>query len=255
MEIKSIKDLYAELFITCSNDSNFMKNSHFVAMRGEHYINSDKKVMIIGRAPNGWKRLDTSSKDGFSNDAANEFDDIKRWGKWIKCYGNKQYAIDETTGEELQPRYCVSGKPFWSYSKAIYFGLTNQKVEGLWQHNIAWSNLYKVSPSSGYNPDVDNQKMQLQPCIAILKKELEELDPDYVLFMTGYDWFEPFKQIFESINDKGERNCCRGADKNEHFVECTARFGKSKIVVACRPEHRIKDKYVGVILRAFEEMI
>ena len=43
--------------------------SHFTAMAGTLYRSQETRLMVIGRATNGWKRLDTSSAAAFSREA------------------------------------------------------------------------------------------------------------------------------------------------------------------------------------------
>lgn len=246
-----MKDLYGKLFDACSVYDTFANEAHFVAMKGSKYDSNPCKVMIVGRATNSWEHLDATSKEAFMAAAEAQFGNESRWD-WIEVINGAQYCSDQNNIANLKERYCVSQKAFWSYSKEIWTRLTQNNDTGkLWQENIVWSNLYKYSPAAGYNPDDQCAKIQQNACIEILKHELDVFQPDYVLLITGYDWFESFAPIFEDVQDKGERNICRGKNKNEIFVEGTATYNKTKVVIACRPELRDKVKYVDAVVNAF----
>jgi hypothetical protein len=205
----------------------------------------------VGIAPNGWKCLNATSRELFMDDAEEQFNNKKRWD-WIELINGAQYLSEERHITNLKDRYCVSQKAFWSYSKEVWEHLShNTETDEKWQENIVWSNLYKYSPAAGYNPDDKCARVQQAVCVEILKYELNVFQPDYVLLMTGYDWFAPFAPSFEHVHDEGLRNICRGKDKNEFFVEATANYQKAKVVIACRPEMRDKAKYVEAVVNAF----
>jgi len=50
--------------------------------------------------------------------------------------------------------------------------------------------LYKASPESG-NPKESLKKVQFSSCVEILKREIEVLNPRFVIFLTS-GWEEPF---------------------------------------------------------------
>lgn len=111
-------------------------------------------------------------------------------------------------------------------------------------------NLYKISPKEGGNPFENYKEKELAACKDILNAEIEEAKPTHILMMTGFDWFEPFSDIFSDVNYIG-RNVSRGANKNEIYVEGTATFQEAKVVIMCRPEFRKKENYVKAAEESF----
>ena len=245
-----MKELYNKLYNDCLQSDTFKDDAHFVSMRGVFYGKDERrKLLLVGRAPNGWGSLITDTADSFAADAQRQFDDCHRFN-WIESVNGTLYS---THDREEDSRYCIDTKPFWYYAKEIW-----QKLPGaesnyyIWPENIAWSNLYKVSPLVCDNPDDESMRIQRSACIDILKKELDVYKPTHILFLTGYDWFEPFSGIFDSVTDLGVRNVMKGPQKNEIYVEGTAIYQRAKAVIACRPEQRNKEGFVGAVLRAFE---
>lgn len=114
-----------------------------------------------------------------------------------------------------------------------------------------WSNLYKVSPLLGNNPNWKLQQIQQRACIEILRKELEVYQPTHILIITGFDWFEPFSCLFENVCDFGCRNILRGKNKNEVYVEGIATYKNARVAIACRPEWRDSEEYVSEVVQTF----
>ncbi len=78
--------------------------------------------------------------------------------------------------------YNVNRSAFWQVIKGV-----SQKIYGKnneWYSHIAWTNLYKVSPTVG-NPTTHQEKIQLPYCVKILKAEIEVLQPKFVIFLTS----------------------------------------------------------------------
>ena len=240
-----MKELYKKLFEACKDEADFKKSAHFVSVKGKNYENNDVRFMSIGRAPNGWRSLPTDSAESFGQNAQQCFESTQGFS-WIKSF----YGVLYNESKD----YCVSGAPYWSYSRAIWEGLFDGDTSELvWQENIVWSNLYKISPNDGDpNPGEESRMLQLETCKSILKKELDEYKPTHILIFTGFDvWFDSFKDVFQNVVDLGVRNISKGPSKNDVFVEGTATYGDAKVVVACRPEYRNAEQYVEQVLREF----
>lgn len=203
----------------------------FTAIEGKNY-NSGKfpKFMLVGRAVNGWdeKRdypaeIDRElfvqdSYQNFISDSSVAAETIyvdengsKRADRfeWIgDSEGgapNNAYrqGIDPLKSLIVGAPYSLS-RPLWNYSKKIWCDLFGEDTETAWKErwydNIVWTNLYKVAPTYGWNPDESLKALQQEECQAILEEEIRIFKPDYILFMTGYDgWFSNFKSEFFSL--------------------------------------------------------
>lgn len=245
-----MEKLYEKLYEDCAARSEFFGEAHFVAMQGEHYARNSRKFMLVGRATNGWGSLDTGSKEAFGADAQSQLESFHRWN-WIESVNGTLYSTHDR-GKSLPKRYCIDKKPYWAYTKSVWKQLPGTVCDDeVWQKNIVWSNLYKVSPSGNGNPEPESRQIQREACVEILKRELELFRPTHILFTTGFEWFRPFAGLFEDVYDTGRRNVMQGKNKNEVYVEGTASYRGAKVVVACRPEWRRGSKYVADILAAF----
>lgn len=245
-----MKDSYAKIYSEFSKNNELTTMAHFVAIRGRNYEeNHDRRLMIVGRAPNGWLQFtDYSNETEFGKIAEDQFcaqdrmthsnGDLIQENGWLDNKNGSLYSFH-------CPNYCVSNKAFWSYSKRIFdLLIPDREGEDIWPEQIVWSNLYKVSPVNSGNPTYEIMKRQKDICIDILKKELDFFAPTHILLITGYDWFEPFATVFNNVESRGEKNINRGAHKNKVYVEGTATYGNAKVVIACRPEFRDQDGYV-----------
>lgn len=255
-----MKEKYIELYKSCQSLPEYERKAQFVAMKGKYYDDSTIKFLVIGRAPYDWKMENTHSAEAFGEEAENKFYQTDRWN-WVKKIGESLYNSDGT--------YCLSNKAFWSYAKCIWERIVKENEESksytrcpIWLENIAWSNLYKIAPdprdpiSNGNgNPSPKSQKVQGEICCNILKEEIQVLKPTHILLITGVDWAEKFISCFDhkEIKSKG-KNINRGKNKNEIYVEGTARIGDAKVVIMCRPEYRNQQKYVASAIHAFNKL-
>lgn len=247
-----MNELYQKLFSDCSNIEAFPESSHFVSMRGQNYGKEPKRFMLIGRAVNGWGSLPTESAQAFGLEAQRQFDNLERWN-WITEEHGVLYSIYKENG--IVKKYCIDQKPFWSYTKPIWAkiqGATEEQT--FWMKNIVWSNLYKASPLTTGNPNPELIKAQQASCKEILRRELEFLKPTHILVISGFDWFQPFAELFHDVTDTGERNVLRGDNKNAIYVEGTASFQNAKVVITCRPEWRDKNGFVDAVVEAFSNL-
>lgn len=243
----------------------------FTAMQGHRYSDStnnkgeDLRFMLVGRAINGWDefRVDSSkymTKEAFVNSSIANIVNSREtviFGKdrfeWIDTSGatpcnTARVGIDR---EEVHGRYSLKRAQIWSYTKAIWDTLFGEVTlwSDRWFENIVWSNLYKVSPHNEGNPSGDLQSQERKACIDLLKAEIEYFRPTHIFFATQRDhWFSYFTEIFAHVQSF-DTNVFSGDRKNEEYVEAIGTYlypdGESaKVVVACRPEGRTKDKYV-----------
>lgn len=73
---------------------------------------------------------------------------------------------------------------FIRVAKKICLEIYQDKKE--WYKNLAWSNLYKVSPECKGNPSEELKRRYKDKCIQIFEKEIEILSPKIVILLTGW---------------------------------------------------------------------
>lgn len=235
---------------------HFNQLSHFVGMKGKRYDEQEVRLLVVGRAVNGWGQLDSTSAESFSADAMEKV--INDKFKWIVCDNE---TLRNDCKDENGEYYWLNDSPFWRTSRRIWMNLSGNdgfvdKNKDKWVDYIAWTNLYKVAPRDTGNPTTTMSKQQLNACKKILQAEIEKFKPTHILFITGYEWwFESFKDIFDVDFYNIKKNEYRGEKKNRVFAEASLILDdKTKIVVACRPECRDENLYINDVACAFKEL-
>lgn len=213
----------------------------FIPMRGVRYNSIDNidkngnnvRLMIVGRATNGWVELPANDEEDFADKAYQELEKLDRFS-WVN--DSKPYNINRS--------------PFWNYSRTILNGLivNQQLTEDFWYQNVAWNNLYLCAPKEGGNPSCDLQKDQLQVCKELLKCHIDYFDPTHILFITNEAWYSPFKDVLEI--DLCDYNC------DQYIVSTGTAIVKNhdtKIVLTNRPEYKKKSSFTEAVLDAFRK--
>lgn len=261
---KGYEELYKSANITQGYRLNkqkvyFNELSHFVGMKGNKYDVQAVKLLIVGRAVNGWGTFgNLLCADDFSEEAVEKFE--KNIFDWVVYDGEKNTLRNDYLEEGEY--YWLNDSPFWRTNKKVWMKLSNHpdfkdSENDRWVDYIAWTNLYKIAPQKTGNPTTTMSKRQLSACKDILKAEIEKFNPTHILFVTGYEWwFEEFSDVFGIglfDKDKIKKNEYRGENKNNFFAEAsTVTAGGVKIVVSCRPEFRDENSYIKDIINAFE---
>lgn len=262
--MKNIKDGYKKLF----SDANiaegyrcggkrvsFKELSHFVGMKGKDYDKQQTRILIVGRAVNGWGSIKGDNAEEFSQKAIEMMQ--SECFNWI-VFDDGILRNDDLCEDGY---YYLSKSSFWRVARAIWMELSGNigyedNANHKWVDNIAWTNLYKIAPIDGGNPTEKMCQRQDSACKEILLAEIEEYKPTHILFITGYRyWFEWFRDVVGVELSEVKANVLRGANKNENYVETYGVTGSGvKVVVACRPEYRNEGAYVRDIVNTFEKM-
>ena len=231
-----MKELYKKLFESEYHNEKLWKlisNNKYTAAKafeGSEYKNSKSKLMVVGRAMNGWER------DYSVFSSANEIVDVVLSQNFnfddVIC---KKGFMSE--GRKRPYRYITS--KFWKLIKFIleeYNEANNNWYDSSkndnWNQKIVWSNLYKISPWGGNNPEWDLMTLNIQDYIDILKQEIEIFKPERILFVTDNIYLEPCKDGPSFINEFNIEKVDCG------FVVGYGTYNGSKIVVCKRPDIR-----------------
>lgn len=214
--------------------------SHFTAMAGTLYRSQETRLMVIGRATNGWKQLDTSSAAAFSREAE-------------AAFGSPGFSWVSGDGGDLRSArdvlYRLSRSPFWRVARRLLAAL-GEDASGRWVERIAWSNLYKIAHLGGGNPSNALCRAQIGPCRAILAEEIRRFEPTHIFMPVGWNWFESdgrydFSRLFGGVRRSGGRY----AEGSAYFALPDGRAVQA--VIACRPERRPEEEYVREIAELF----
>ncbi len=242
-------ELYDEFFgksVRCGNEIIEFENlSFFVPIVGDRYDGcknverSDFRMMLVGRAVNGWEKVGSCTRADFMNDITVKLDGT-RFSDAIYEQNDRLY---------FNKKYSLSGSAFWRTAKKVWVGLGGV-AETRWVDNIIWSNLYKVSPSRGGNPKDEMCDVQHLICKRLLKEEIEFYRPTHIFLIAGLNWVEnsgdnSFISNFKKFKKTGNENAVGVAFYE--FID-----GKRiPVVIGRRPEYHNEAKYTEDILKAF----
>lgn len=214
------------------------KVTGFLPMVGHKY---NRKLMVLGRSVNGWIKgiyphelIIDSVVDRFAHS-------VQR-----KAAGNDECPMRWVT-RGAKKGYNTKRSAFWRTIRKVVESLGIADVQRPdWPSHLVWSNLYKVSPSAGGNPNKKLREVQRGGCIDLLRLELETYRPARVLLLTGAKWATPFDEIFDIKYSDGlsyveKYGTC--IMNNSHQFRC---------VIAVHPQSRPETAWVDEVVRAFD---
>ena len=178
----------------------------------------NKDLLIYGQATNGWSSKFTVG------DVRNKLDEIIKHSisesqeegsncslEWInEHWTNKEYNLFRSFFRNVTYK---SVKSFYN------------RTDANWNNIIAWSNLMKIAPVNGGNPNQEEINAQIEYASKLFKKEIEDLAPKNVLIMTNLKkWAEPV------LTGAG----IQYKIINGHFIEAIGIYNDSRIIVTKR---------------------
>ena len=196
------------------------------AYEGNEYKNSNCKLMVVGRAMNGWEK-------DFSKLNVDEI---------INMIFEEGFDFNDVINPDLSQKYnnCSYNyirSKFWKLIKFVLEEYNDANTNWYdiekndkWNEKIVWSNLYKISPKEAGNPPWKIMMQNIEEYINILKEEIEEYNPDRILLVTDNNYLEPdvkkptFIEAFNII--KCEKGNIVGVGK----------YRDKKVIVCKRPD-------------------
>jgi hypothetical protein len=132
-------------------------------------------VLFVGKAVNGWVNAETDIDVLFGKTTDRIF-----------ARGDQMEWVENLSGPN--ETYNTNKSAFWRVIKKISQHLYPKDE---WFRYVAWSNLCKIAPSEGGNPNDPLYYEQLESCRKILEKEIEVLSPKFVVLLTS-GWEKDF---------------------------------------------------------------
>jgi hypothetical protein len=223
-----ILPIYREMF----EQNNFDNICTFSIQWGEDFpIEKNKGLLFVGKAVNGWVTDDKNVDDLFDKDNADRIFERKDQMKWV----------NELSGNTKG--YNTNKSAFWRVISLV----TNTYHPEKWYSHIAWTNLYKVAPFDGGNPNGRLQNQQKKHCINLLQSEIDTLSPAYVIMLTsGWEW--PFIEDFKRRNDFkiiAER-------KWKKYKTSLVKIGKVKYIISHHPQGKNELEHKKAIIELIE---
>ena len=247
----SMRTAYECLYEPCREEAFQGKEvAVFVGMKPKRNHASGIRLMLIGRAVNGWgtelaDMATRGEKDRFLEEVCHQWECADRWN-WMEEKNEKLY----NTGGKQD---CVGSRPFWSYAEKIWRDLTGDNNSVRWVDYIYWTNLYKISPANGGNPTDGQCKAQGEACREILRQEIEACRPTHILCFTDDNWitcqgYTDFGVLFMLNATAGQVT-----DKTA-YVKLTGEYqygcpdgSPARVMITCRPEYKVKDEFCKAV--------
>ena len=217
----------------------------FLAAKGERY---KKDLMVVGRAVNGWEL------EGNDYPFPSQLIEVKQ----RECFSGRIY--DSVSGKECcamewvtnqwqhEKKYNTVKSAFWRVIRQIALSLKIAEQTDRWSSYLVWSNLYKVAPIDGGNPDERLCNAQFEGCRTLLYQEIKDYRPTRLLFLTGWDWARDF------LEGRGEIR-----EVDNEYVKASGTFGSGEreqchIVVAVHPQSKKEDRWVEEVISEYNTL-
>lgn len=239
--------LYDEVLNSAAGQPSFRgKLAVFWPMCGAKFASSAPRLMVVGRAVNGWGNGIAApvllSPEGRSaaTKQARAVSEV--------ATGCPMSWVETRAGD---PDYNTNRSAFWRVIRKAAASLHSWSTphQG-WSSVLCWTNLFKVSPHAGGNPSTVLRRSIIQGSVQLLRREVEEFSPDRVIVLTGLDWFLPFADglgltVSEGLPSRGRR---------VGPVEATANMHGRRWVIAKHPQGKPEQDAVSAILAALSKL-
>jgi hypothetical protein len=183
----NLEILYREMFGKLAQAPGSWRSTELCAFAGLKGRKYKGDLFVVGQAPNDW-RNEWTADDLVQSDFIHRLVDDLLSPECPLAWVSGNWGVARTT------KYNTRRSAFWRVVRQVVHGLSIANIdEDSWCSYIAWSDLYKISPSGGgRNPTETLCDAQFESCVKILKEEISLLRPGRILFLTGINWAHPF---------------------------------------------------------------
>lgn len=255
IKIPSLSDSYNKIFISeieRFNNKLSREQSVFYPSIGTKQVN-DVDFLIYGQAVKQWFPLTDDYKQNdfikkaieYSNAHFEEHSPLD----WVNVYWSKstykEFATTEERRKFYEPvNYMCCRSFFWNVVYKLinkYYGFDENSWD--WSKKLVWSNLYKIAPAEGLNPNADEIAIQKQSSIKLVTQELEEIKPKYCIILTNYSWWEPFAAELGTTKIDTQKN---------GIIESVEQYNNTKIIITTRPFAGSSNMHVEKIIEQIQ---
>lgn len=269
--IAKMQDIYGDVYDRL-HSAGYGKLARFFPVEGKKYREGENRLMLVGRCTRRWWlhdfKFDTKEKymakagEAFSHGLGFDFwVDEKGKSKWgevrnratkefIRCTKDPEHERKNLDKDKEKLYIAKLSVPFFSYSQPILEHLietTNSKNP--WYERIVWSNLYPVQEEDR-NTDSDMRKILHEPCVELLKTQIEYFNPTHIVFNTAWEasgvmWFGDFAELFTDVS--GSNKICLVPNLNDE----TAKIDNKKPIVVAKGKY----KYIPVVVTSRSDAV
>ena len=209
------KPIYSELLKNVASVKS--EKCTFFPQWGANYPFTRERcgLMVMGRACNGWHSTSQDIEILFGNKKESIFNrkDQMRW-------------VDDYAGS--QSNYNTNKSAFWRVAKHIAQCFYPDK----WYSHIAWSNVCKVSPEKGGNPNDKLYYAQLESSQKIFESEIRLFSPKVVVMFTSNSWAA---DLLKYMNNNQEPICIEQLNWDKYKCD-VYRINETYFVVSEHPQ-------------------
>ena len=203
----------------------------FCMQWGENFPFEERSgIMFVGRSTNSWLTTceDVNVLFGNTEDSIFNCPDQMKW-------------VEDLWDNKKKGDYNTARSAFWRVIKAV----TKTFHPGTWYSHVAWSNVYKISPDSGGNPNNKLCNAQLEDCKKILETEIKTLSPKTVVMFTGEYWSMPFLRYLN-----GESEVTSICTESWDGYECKVyQIGGTTFIVTEHPQGKKENSHKQALIK------
>ena len=221
-----LKPIYQELLAKINTQQSVCT---FCAQWGDKFFNEDNiRILFVGKSVNGWVTNSTEIEVLFGKDDSRIFARHDQM-KWVNNLDGKKEG------------YNTRKSAFWRVIKKTAKKILADDDDVI--SRIAWSNIYKISPSRGGNPSAKLQKIQRDYCKRILRKEIELLKPKYVIFLTSF-WETEF---MEYLNNGSKPKSIETKIWDKNYKSSSYKIDDVIYLTSQHPQGKKEDKHAKIL--------
>jgi hypothetical protein len=199
------------------------------------------ELFLVGRAVNGF--------DGHCLPRALQQEESRTafLGEICSAFAEESCPMSWVSSSWSGQGYNPATSAFWRTAKRVAFGLDLPDLNPQsWSSRLAWSNLYKIAPFAGGNPNARLQSLQFDLCRTLLDVEIRTLRPQNMVLATG-DWANAFLRDNDTFQQWGASRPIHHCGNLLIEGECIGRF-----VVADHPQGKDETRWVTSVLAALQ---
>ncbi len=233
MTTEEIKKIIFPIYENLFKDISLKDICSFCFQWGKDYpFGKNSGFLFIGKAVNGWITNETDLAKLFDLTNPDRIFARKDQIEWVNNLSGN------TKG------YNTRKSAFWRLIKKVSETYYPEK----WYSNIAWTNLYKIAPWGGGNPNRKLQNAQRKYCFELLKKEIEILSPKYVIMLTsGWEW------SFIKFLNNNEEICFVGEKKWGKYKTSMIEINGIKFIISHHPQGKNEKNHQKAIVELIKE--
>ncbi len=227
-------EVWNQLLTTVLQEEKIPRELELTLFHSSTGVSYTGELMVVGRAVNGWipkfRRTDLNTNEARLAVVQREITRLQAEPcsmAWVESHWHNRDG------------YNTAQSAFWRVIRGVASGL--DVVGQGWASQLAWSNLYRISPHKTGNPSSALAWTQLPMCRALLKADIDHARPKRLLFLTGLNWLQPFSEAL------GLELHPVGVDG----VDAAGVLGETRVVVARHPQGKREQPMVLRILQQF----